>query len=599
MLKNMKLGMKQATGYGLVLLLAVSLGVAGYSAIFKISKATSVADDQNRLIKYALELRREEKNFIIRHNDRDADKVYSWLNKIKVQIDNTKGTLEEDIGLPKSVSAYENAFTKFLEHTKKQKEAEKTMVTNGRMFLQISEELRQDAKKVMNTAVDFEQLKKGVKSADNQNRLIKYVLEIRLQEKNYIMRQEQASVDKINVILDKIKVQIENTEGTLEEDKGLVEVTESYKKAFEQYVSSTNEKNNMKKIMTMSAREFIDKSGELREIAKAEMTSVMKLSQRLMIVLVIGCVVIGSVFAFFVTTSITTPVSKLVFMVNKMAEGDLTQKVNIESKDEIGELAKALNITTAKFEQSMLQISDAANQLVSATEEISSSSQQISDGAQQQAASFEELSSSVQATAQNAKSANDVSQESVIKARNAEDSMSGTVEAMGGIEKGSAQIAEAVNLITDIADQTNLLALNAAIEAARAGEHGKGFAVVADEVRQLAEKSALSAKDITNLINRSLKEVTEGVKVSEDAGESLKEIVASIGTITEQLKRISEATQEEAAAMEQNTSITESNAASSEQLAASSEEIASQAETLQNLVGQFKISENKGMAETG
>lgn len=227
--------------------------------------------------------------------------------------------------------------------------------------------------------------------------------------------------------------------------------------------------------------------------------------------------------------------------------------------------------------------------MAAATEEISSSAQQISDGAQQQSASFEQLSSSVQSTAQNSKEANDLSQEANANAEKTDAAMDSTLEAMTSIEKVSSQIADAVTLITDIADQTNLLALNAAIEAARAGEHGKGFAVVADEVRQLAERSASSAKDIQNLIKGSLKEVEKGVAVSKDAGESVKQIIANIQKIGEQLQSISNATQEQAAAMEQNTSITESNAAASEELAASSEEMAGQAEGLQKLIERFKI----------
>jgi len=234
------------------------------------------------------------------------------------------------------------------------------------------------------------------------------------------------------------------------------------------------------------------------------------------------------------------------------------------------------------------QVKGSVEQILSASSEVASGSQQIADGAQQQSASFEELSSSVQANAENVRNANGIAQDVVKKAQTAGQAMDNTVEAIGSIEKGSKQMADAVELITDIADQTNLLALNAAIEAARAGEHGKGFAVVADEVRLLAERSATSAKEIQNLIKDNLKQVENGVHISKEAGEQTKMIIDNIKKIADQLQQVANATQEQAAAMEQNTSITESNASAAEELAASAEEMTSQAESLRDIVAQFK-----------
>ncbi len=316
-------------------------------------------------------------------------------------------------------------------------------------------------------------------------------------------------------------------------------------------------------------------------------------SQTILILIVLGFVLIGGIlFIYVIGTIFMKPVidamASCVVISGAMAEGDLTKRMGIDRKDEIGLLSASMDGLSERLSSIVGEIRSTSEQMLSASSEVSTGAQQISDGAQQQSASFEELSSSVQANADNVKNANQIAQEVAKEAHTAGLAMDGTVEAISGIEKGSKQMADAVDLITDIADQTNLLALNAAIEAARAGEHGKGFAVVADEVRQLAERSSVTAKEIQSLIKENLKQVEGGVHISREAGRKTKVIIENVKKIAEQLSSVTNSTQEQAAAMEENTSITESNASASEQLAASAEEMSSQAEALKNMVSVFK-----------
>ncbi|MCB9747437.1 MAG: nitrate- and nitrite sensing domain-containing protein [Candidatus Omnitrophica bacterium] len=344
----------------------------------------------------------------------------------------------------------------------------------------------------------------------------------------------------------------------------------------------TQKINVLKEIETQLSDDLLKRTVELKSSANRALYMIV-----ILLLSVIGITVFVSIF--ITKKMIVKPIEQIVKSLQIIAQGNFTEKLNIASNDELGDLATNVNGLVENISNVIREIQGISTSLGQDAGNVTQSSQQISDGSQQQAASFEELSSSVQANASNASSVNELAQGMSKNANTSKDGMENTIDAITMIEKSAQKIAESIEIITDIADQTNLLALNAAIEAARAGEHGKGFAVVADEVRKLAERSAASANDIVGLIQESTSQVQNGVRLSKDAGTNLEKMVGDIGKVSEQINAISTATQEQAATMEENTSITETNATVADGLATAARELTGKAQKLNEMIAQFKV----------
>jgi methyl-accepting chemotaxis protein len=323
-------------------------------------------------------------------------------------------------------------------------------------------------------------------------------------------------------------------------------------------------------------------------------------------------IALAVVITLLIVRSITVPLSKTVEALEQVAEGDLTVVVDVNSEDELGVMARALNKAVERIHSTMQQVADSAANASSSSQQLAAASEAIASGAQEQAASLEETSASleeitatVRQSADNAQQASQLAAGSKDSALQGQDVVSKAITAMSDINVASAKISDIISTIDEIAFQTNLLAVNAAVEAARAGEEGRGFAVVATEVRSLAQRSAVAAKEIKVLIQDTLRKVEAGSVLVNRSGETLQGIVGSVKRVTDIVSEIAAASGEQSTGIEQvNTAmtqmdqVTQSNSAQTEELSATAESLSEQAGQLLELVGTFTLSRG-GQSQQG
>ena len=311
----------------------------------------------------------------------------------------------------------------------------------------------------------------------------------------------------------------------------------------------------------------------------------------------------GLLLAVLLTRSITHPLSDALAVARTVAANDLTSNIAVRSRDEIGQLMRALQTmngnlaaTVARIRAGVDNIASASGQIAAGNTDLSSRTEQQAASLEQTAASMEELSSTVKQNADSARQANQLAAAASDTASRGGATVSEVVGAMSAISASSVKIADIVSVIDGIAFQTNILALNAAVEAARAGEQGKGFAVVAAEVRTLAQRSAQAAKEIKGLIEDTVGKIGQGSDSAQRAGATMQDIVASVQRVTDIMGEIAAASAEQADGIEQVNravsqmdEVTQQNAALVEEAAAAAGSMQDQAADLKRAVSAFRL----------
>jgi methyl-accepting chemotaxis protein len=633
---NISVNLKLGLGFGLVLVLTGLLALTGWNSLGSLINRSNWMSDITQLNSDLTNLRVARLQWMLTNgDDASAANVQAKLDAFGNQQQHLVNTFTSPENL-KLLREQGQSISEYRVSLEKMRQGYKTTLA-ARDAMNQAAARANDAIEAISSAVlsspesDAAHLAQYLLISKAKQQLVQVRLDVRSYIADLTPEAEQAAVRQLESAL----TEIDSLKRQLPAEASRIQQFESavlaYRDAVRQFRDATAAIGVARAEMTVQGADIVKRSDALYQIQIERRDAESIQARSLQTTATLLALLVGVLAAFIITRQITRPLRETMDAVEKIASGDLTQTLRVTRRDELGALQQGIARMGNTLRDLITGIRDGVTQIASAAEELSAVTEQTSAGANSQkvetdqvATAMHEMAATVQEVARNAEQASHAATnaddearvgdkvvgEAISQIERLAQEVHRSTEAMGLLQQESQKIGSVMDVIKSVAEQTNLLALNAAIEAARAGEAGRGFAVVADEVRGLAQRTQQSTEEIEGLIaslqngTQQVAEVMNGsrsltdssVELARKAGDSLDSITRTVSNIQSMNQQIAAAAEQQSAVAEEISrsilnvrDVSEQTAAASDETAASSVELARLGGHLQTLVSQFRV----------